>query len=96
MVKCQDDAQKFLFILFYSMRFIFDHIWYLSLSAVDKDGKVIFDNLRGDGDGLLPYTPHTIGSAGIFYLSRFSHLLLSEVRRQRTENRNQGAKTPIG
>jgi hypothetical protein len=55
---------------------VFRPILDLSLSAVAKDGNVIFDNLTGSGDGLLPYTPHTTGLAGIFYLNRFSHLLL--------------------
>jgi hypothetical protein len=47
----------------------------LRISAVDKDGAVLFDNVRGAGDGLLPYTPHTTGPAGLFYEKRFQHLL---------------------
>lgn len=66
---------------------VFRPILDLTLSAVDKDGTVIFDNLSGDGDGLLPYTPHTTGSAGIFYLSRFSHLLSAEDKKQKQTTR---------
>ena len=68
---------------------VFRPILDLSISAVDQDGKVIFDNLTGNGDGLLPYTPHTTGPAGMFYLSRFSHLLLAEDRGQKTEDKMQ-------
>jgi hypothetical protein len=56
---------------------VFRPILDLRLSAVDEDGEVIadFDNLTGTGSGLLPYTPHTTGPAGLFYEKRFSHLL---------------------
>ncbi len=47
----------------------------LRLSYVDSDGTVRFDDVGGNGDGLLPYTPHTTGPAGLFYLQRFSSLL---------------------
>ncbi len=49
----------------------------LHLSAVDAQGKIIggFDNLSGGADGLLPYTPHTTGPAGLFYEQRFLYLL---------------------
>ncbi|MCI5223597.1 MAG: hypothetical protein D3924_13240 [Candidatus Electrothrix sp. AR4] len=49
----------------------------LRLSAVDEDGAIIadFNNLIGTGSGLLPYTPHTTGPAGLFYEKRFLHLL---------------------
>jgi len=47
----------------------------LRLSAVDEDGRVLADNLAGRDAGRLPYTPHTTGPAGAFYLERFRHLL---------------------
>jgi hypothetical protein len=47
----------------------------LRLSMVEADGQVPFDNVLGQGSGLLPYTPHTTGHAGLFYLDRFKHLL---------------------
>lgn len=47
----------------------------LRLSMADADGQVPFDNVSGQGSGLLPYTPHTTGHAGLFYLDRFKHLL---------------------
>ena len=47
----------------------------LRLSLVDEDGDALFDNLTGSDDGLRPYTPHTTGPAGLFYLDRFRHLL---------------------
>jgi hypothetical protein len=50
------------------------------LSWVDADGKTRFDNsrLRGDDDGLSPYTPHTTGAAGIFWQSRLRDFQLQE------------------
>lgn len=56
---------------------VFRPILDLRLSAVDARGSVIggFDNLSGGSDGLLPYTPHTTGPAGLFYERRFLHLL---------------------
>lgn len=50
----------------------------LRLSMVQADGEAPFDNLSGQGSGLLPYTPHTTGHAGMFYLDRFRHLLPSD------------------
>ncbi len=49
----------------------------LRISAIDEDGEVLadLDNLSGTGSGLLPYTPHTTGPAGLFYEKRFLHLL---------------------
>lgn len=49
----------------------------LRLSAADKDGKVIagLDNITGNGNGLLPYTPHTTGPAGLYCEQRFFWLL---------------------
>ncbi len=54
---------------------VFRPILDLHLSAVDSSGQVLFDNLTGQGNGLFPYTPHTTGPAGLFYLNRFGHLL---------------------
>jgi hypothetical protein len=59
---------------------VFRPILDLHLFAVDEKGKVVFDNLTGKGDGLLPYTPHTTGLAGLFYLERFAHLLDEDTR----------------
>ncbi|WYD81414.1 MAG: hypothetical protein V8K32_03315 [Candidatus Electrothrix gigas] len=49
----------------------------LRLSAIDEHEEIIanFDNLTGKDQGLLPYTPHTTGRAGLFYEQRFLHLL---------------------
>lgn len=47
----------------------------LRLSMVEADGQVPFDNVIGQGTGMLPYTPHTTGPAGLFFLDRFKHLL---------------------
>ena len=54
---------------------VFRPILDLRLSLVEADGQVSFDNVSGIGPGLLPYTPHTTGHAGLFYLDRFKHLL---------------------
>ncbi|PID72006.1 MAG: hypothetical protein CSB34_04010 [Desulfobulbus propionicus] len=54
---------------------IFRPILDLSLSMIDADGEVLFDNLKGKNSGLLPYTPHTTGHAGVYYKDRFQHLL---------------------
>ncbi|MCF6187228.1 MAG: hypothetical protein L3J49_07105 [Desulfobulbaceae bacterium] len=54
---------------------VFRPILDLHLSAVDENESLLFDNLTGKGSGLLPYTPHTTGPAGLFYLNRFQHLL---------------------
>jgi hypothetical protein len=54
---------------------VFRPILDLRLSLVEADGQVSFDNVSGIGSGLLPYTPHTTGHAGLFYLDRFKHLL---------------------
>ncbi|WP_420207769.1 hypothetical protein [Candidatus Electronema sp. JC] len=52
---------------------VFRPILDLHLSAVDENGEVLagFDNIAGNSDGLLPYTPHTTGPAGLFYEQRF-------------------------
>lgn len=59
---------------------VFRPILDLRLSAVDEDEEVLadFDNLTGKDEGLLPYTPHTTGPAGLFYEQRFLHLLRGE------------------
>ncbi len=57
---------------------VFRPILDLRLSAVDEDDEVLFDNLKGCGTGMLPYTPHTPGPAGLFYERRFLHLLPTE------------------
>ena len=57
---------------------VFRPILDLRLSAVDEDGDVLFDNLKGGGNGLLPYAPHTTGPAGLFYEHRFLHLLKAQ------------------
>jgi hypothetical protein len=54
---------------------VFRPVLDLRLSMVEADGQVRFDNLKGTDDGLRPYTPHTTGHAGLFYLNRFKHLL---------------------
>jgi hypothetical protein len=61
---------------------VFRPILDLRLSAVDEKGEVLFDNLMGNGSGLLPYTPHTTGPAGLFYRDRFLHLLESEISKE--------------
>ena len=57
---------------------VFRPILDLRLSAVDEDGEVLFDNLKGSGSGLRPYTPHTTGPAGLFFKQRFLHLLKTQ------------------
>lgn len=56
---------------------VFRPILDLRLSAVDEDDEILsdFDNLTGNNEGLLPYTPHTTGPAGLFYEQRFLHFL---------------------
>lgn len=55
---------------------VFRPVLDLRLSAAAADGTVLagLDNLVGSDDGLLPYTPHTTGPAGLFYEQRFRHL----------------------
>ena len=57
---------------------VFRPILDLHLSMVEADGLVPFDSVSGQGSGLRPYTPHTTGHAGLFYLDRFKHLLPSD------------------
>ncbi len=72
---------------------VFRPILDLRLSAVDEDETVIhgFDNLAGSGTGLLPYTPHTTGPAGMFYEQRFIDLLNN---RSKTDGKNSSRQLP--
>lgn len=54
---------------------VFRPILDLRLSAIAADETVLLDNGAGSGPGLLPYTPHTTGPAGLFFLNRFAALL---------------------
>jgi hypothetical protein len=54
---------------------VFRPVLDLRLSAVASDDTVLLDNAAGSGSGLLPYTPHTTGAAGLFYENRFAGLL---------------------
>ena len=69
---------------------VFRPILDLRLSAVDEDDERIFDNLKGNSDGLLPYTPHTTGPAGMFYERRFFHLLEATAAEAVQESRETG------
>lgn len=59
---------------------VFRPVLDLRLSMVNKAGEASFDNIRGNDDGLRPYTPHTTGPAGVFYRDRFQHLLINNNR----------------
>jgi hypothetical protein len=48
---------------------VFRPVLDLHLSFVNQDDEVIFDSIKGQKK-LLPYTPHTIGKAGVFYRQR--------------------------
>ena len=50
------------------------------LSWVDASGQTRFDNIRlaGDDKGLIPYTPHTTGAAGIFWQDLLRDFQLQE------------------
>ncbi len=54
---------------------VFRPILDLHLSAVDGQGNVILDDFSLPAAGYLPYTPHTIGPAGIYHRHRFDHLI---------------------
>jgi hypothetical protein len=54
---------------------VFRPVLDLRLSAIDSEENVLLDSVAGSGPGLLPYTPHTTGAAGMFYQSRFAGLL---------------------
>lgn len=55
-----------------------------SISWRDKDGRVRFDSrhTRAENGGFSPYTPHTTGKAGLFYLYRLNNLNLNEPTRE--------------
>jgi len=59
---------------------VFRPILDLRLSMVEADGRAPFDNVIGQGTGMRPYTPHTTGPAGLFFLDRFKHLLPADAR----------------
>jgi hypothetical protein len=50
------------------------------LSWVDEDGEVRFDSVPAstENNGMLPYTPHTTGKAGLFYKDRIKLLFSLE------------------
>ncbi len=64
---------------------VFRPILDLHLSAIDENDNVLFDNITGQGSGLLPYTPHTTGPAGLFYEQRFLHLLDKFTQKKRNK-----------
>ena len=51
---------------------VFRPILDLHLSYVNQEEKILFDSITSSdpGKGLLPYTPHTTGKAGIYYRQR--------------------------
>jgi hypothetical protein len=53
---------------------IFRPLLDLSLSHVDQTGEVTADGVRSTAaaQGLRPYTPHTVGKAGLFFLQRLT------------------------
>ncbi len=53
---------------------VFRPILDLRVSYQDEDENVIFDNETGTGQAMMPYTPHTTGPAGLFFLDRFAEL----------------------
>ncbi len=52
----------------------------LHLSWIDEDEEVHFDAVQADSptEGMVPYTPHTTGKAGLFYRERINNFLRSE------------------
>lgn len=52
----------------------------LHLSWIDEEHKVRFDAVptSADNKGLLPYTPHTTGAAGLFYRQRLADFYQTE------------------
>jgi len=54
---------------------VFRPVLDLRLSAINSEDTVLLDSVAGKGSGLLPYTPHTTGPAGLFYRNRFAGLL---------------------
>lgn len=75
---------------------VFRPILDLHLSAADADGEIIagLDNIVGNGHGLLPYTPHTTGPAGLFYEQRFRHLLNKKTGPEDNESARQQPVLP--
>ncbi|PIE69762.1 MAG: hypothetical protein CSA21_00695 [Deltaproteobacteria bacterium] len=59
---------------------VFRPILDLHLSAVTQDNTVLFDTLAGTGPTELPYTPHTTGHAGMFFMDRFRHLVTTPAK----------------
>ncbi|NTV12901.1 MAG: hypothetical protein HGA96_03035 [Desulfobulbaceae bacterium] len=55
----------------------------LHLTWVDEAGKTVFDAVAGAGTTLRPYTPHTIGKAGIFYRQRLTEIPLTKHQNNR-------------
>ncbi|MFT5701889.1 MAG: hypothetical protein ACI8ZB_004791 [Desulforhopalus sp.] len=62
-----------------------------SLSWMDEDETVQFDAVPSQVDhgGLRPYTPHTTGSAGLFYQARIHQFLNQEKQMQNHQPDNQ-------
>ncbi|PIE58487.1 MAG: hypothetical protein CSA33_03435 [Desulfobulbus propionicus] len=58
---------------------IFRPILDLRLSMVNDEEQVLFDNITGTGSVYKPYTPHTTGPAGLFFRTRFEHLLEADM-----------------
>ncbi len=52
----------------------------IRISWIDEDEEVQFDGVEANTDnkGMMPYTPHTTGKAGLFYKERIDQLLRSE------------------
>ena len=63
---------------------VFRPILDYTLSWIDEDETVRLDAVQTkvDNNGLRPYTPHTIGSAGLFYEVRIQQFLNQEKRDQ--------------
>lgn len=56
----------------------------ISLSWVNRDREVVYDSARppAHAKGMVPYTPHTTGKAGIFYEQKISEFLQAEKQSQ--------------
>jgi len=63
---------------------VFRPILDYTISWVDEDETVQLDAVQAkvDNNGLRPYTPHTTGSAGLFYEARIQQFLNEEKREQ--------------
>jgi hypothetical protein len=57
----------------------------LHLSWIDEEGKVRFDAIQGQAanKGLVSYTPHTTGAAGMFYRQRLQEFYRLEEDRDK-------------